>query len=365
MATNTHIQRSGGRGRLLLRLTLAAAAIALGGYAYGASSTDSRPTAGSSRVVLTAAKQTRPYTYGWPVKPFDKQHPVRANFGDPRSVFHGPPTMHSLMTSSCACSYHQGIDISVPDGTAVYPVRSGAVRTVTNEWVEVDSGGGIAFQYWHITPLVHVGDHVTEDETVLGHTFRGYEHVHLTQLQNGQPVNPLAPGNIGPYEDTTSPAVGAISFRASDTGPMLMPEYLRGRVEIVASAYDTPSMPVPGIWHGLPVAPARLTFHVESLPRHKVVVGETTGIDLIHSLPATDMWHSYARGTHQNFVPMGAHRYWFQPGVYLYKLSASFNTHRLPDGAYQLIVTAYDTAGNHGSAVQVFSVHNRAAWLNR
>jgi murein DD-endopeptidase MepM/ murein hydrolase activator NlpD len=343
---------------------IAVAAIALGAYAYGASSTESGSPAKASRVSLSAAKQARPYSYGWPIKPFDKQHPVRANLGDPRSVFHGPPTMHSLMTSRCGCSYHQGIDISVPDETPVYPVRSGDVRIVTHEWVEVDSGNGVAFQYWHITPLVHVGDHVTEDETVLGHTFHGFEHVHLTQLRDGRAVNPLAPGNIGPYEDTTSPTVGAISFRASDTGPQLMPEYLQGRIEMIAAAYDTPAMSVPGVWHGLPVTPAKLTFRVENLPKHKVVVGETTAMDFTRSLPATpDMWRIYARGTHQNFVPMGAHRYWFQPGVYLFKLSASFDTHRLPDGAYQLIVTAYDTAGNHGSAVQVFSVHNRTNWL--
>ena len=31
-----------------------------------------------------AAGSTKP-SYGWPVKPFDRQHPVRAYFGDPRN----------------------------------------------------------------------------------------------------------------------------------------------------------------------------------------------------------------------------------------------------------------------------------------
>jgi murein DD-endopeptidase MepM/ murein hydrolase activator NlpD len=360
MATTSH----SGYGRTIARLTLGAAAIALGGYAYGAASHPDAPKQ-ERRVVLTAAHDARPYSYGWPVRPFDKQHPVRGSFGDPRSIFHGAPTMRGLMSSSCACSYHQGIDISAADGTAVYPVRSGVVTIVTAQWIQVDSGNGAAFQYWHINPSVQRGDRVSEDETVLGHIIKGAEHVHLTQLQDAKPVNPLAPGNIGPYSDTTVPGVGAITFRASDTGPELMPEYLHGRVEIVAKAWDTTAIPVPGIWHGLPVTPARLTFHITRLPQRRVVVPETDAVDVRRALPFTpDMWHTYARGTHMNFVQMGSHRYWFQPASYLFKLTPSaFDTRRLKDGAYELTVTAWDTAGNHSSATQVFSVHNSAGWL--
>jgi hypothetical protein len=361
MATNSH---SGRYGRTIVRLSLAAVAIALGGYAYGAASHAAAPAEQHS-VVLTASRDSRPYSYGWPVKPFDKQHPVRGSFGDPRSIFHGPPTVRGLMTSSCACSYHQGIDISAADGTAVYPVRSGVVTIVTSQWIQVDSGNGAAFQYWHINPSVQRGDRVSEDGTVLGHIVKDAEHVHLTQLQDAKPVNPLAPGNIGPYTDTTVPDVGAITFRARDTGPELIPEYLHGRVEIVAKAWDTPAIAVPGIWHGLPVTPARLTFHITRLPQRRVVVPETDALDVRRSLPFTpDMWHTYARGTHMNFVQMGSHRYWFQPGSYQFKLTpVAFDTRRLKDGAYELTVTAWDTAGNHSSATQVFSVHNRSGWL--
>jgi murein DD-endopeptidase MepM/ murein hydrolase activator NlpD len=366
MATTTHIQRSGRYGRNIVRLLIGAAAIALGGYAYGAASRSSPAPQVRQHMQLAAAKDARSFSYGWPVKPFDKQHPVRGSFGDPRSVFHAPPTRQGLLTGSCSCSYHQGIDVAAPDGTPVYPVRSGVVRIVAGQWIEVDSGNGAAFQYWHIKPLVRQGDHVSEDETVLGRIVEGgTQHVHLTQLQDNKPVNPLAPGNIGPYTDTTTPQVGAITFRASDTGPDLLPEYLHGRVEIVASAWDATPMAVAGIWRGLPVTPARLTFRMERLPQHLVVVGETTAMDVRHSLPFTpDMWHTYARGTRMNFVQMATHRYWFQPGVYLFKLTThGFDTTRLRDGAYLLTVTAYDTAGNHSSSSQVFSVHNRPTWL--
>lgn len=86
-------------------------------------------------------------------------------------------------------------------------------------------------------------------------------------------------------------------------------------------------------------------------------------MDVTRTLPATsDLWHTYARGSHMNQVKMGSHRYWYQPGVYLFKLDL-FDTTRLKDGVYQLTVTAWDTAGNRSSTPQIINVHNRKDWL--
>jgi murein DD-endopeptidase MepM/ murein hydrolase activator NlpD len=359
MATNTHSVR-GAQRRLAVMFLLASA---IGGGALAGRT--ALPAQTSTAAFTAAAEQDTQSSYGWPVKPFDRQHAVRGSFGDPRSIFRGAPTRRGLMTSRCACSYHQGIDISAPDGTPVYPVVSGVVRIVTPDWVEVDSGGGQAFQYWHIRAAVRVGDHVEARRDVVGHILRASKHVHLTELQDGRAVNPLAPGHIGPYTDTTTPRVDEIMFRSRDAGPELLPEYVHGSVELVAAAGDLPAMPVPGLWNGLPVSPARLTFHISTVPQDIAVVPETTAIDVSRTLPATsDMWHTYARGTHMNLVQMGVHRYWYQPGVYLFKLTAQpFDTHRLKDGVYRLAVTAWDTAGNHSSTSQIFQVHNRSTWL--
>jgi murein DD-endopeptidase MepM/ murein hydrolase activator NlpD len=360
MATNSHLQR--GAQRRMATMFLLAAAIGGGALAGRTALPAQTSTAASAP---QNASSTQASSYGWPVKPFDRQHPVRGSFGDPRSIFRGNPTLRGLMTSRCACSYHQGIDISAPDGTAVYPVRSGVVRIVTPDWVQVDSGSDSAFQYWHIRSSVHVGDHVEARSTVLGEILRASGHVHLTELQDGRPTNPLAPGHIGPYSDSTVPRVDAITFRARDTGPEVLPEYLHGRVEIVAQASDTHAIPVPEKWNGLPVTPAKLTFRIAAFPQGQVVIPETTAMDVSRALPSTsDMWHSYARGSHMNMVQMGVHRYWYQPGVYLFKLTpAPFDTQRLKDGVYQLTVTAWDTAGNHSSASQIINVHNRKSWL--
>jgi murein DD-endopeptidase MepM/ murein hydrolase activator NlpD len=353
MATNTH--------RTAVMFLLAAA---LGGGALaGRTALPIQTTTAATHAAATQSQRTS--SYGWPVKPFDQQHPVRGSFGDPRSVFRGAPTLRGLMHSVCACSYHQGIDISAPDGTAVYAVRDGIVRTVTPDWVEVDSAGGSAFQYWHVGATVRAGDHVQARQDVVGHILKGSKHVHLTELQDGKPVNPLASGHIGPYHDTTTPTVGPMSFRASETGPELMPEYLHGSVELVAAASDSHAIAVPGQWNGLPVTPAKLTFRITAFPSGDVAVPETTAMDVTHTLPATsDMWHTYARGTHMNMVQMGAHRYWYNPGVYLFKLTPSkWDTRSVKDGVYRLTVTAWDTAGNHSSASQVIQVHNRQNWL--
>ena len=80
-----------------------------------------------------------------------------------------------------------------------------ARRTVT-----VECGNGRAFQYWHIEPVARAGQHaVAEQETLLGFIQPKREHVHLTHLERSRAVNPLAPGHLAPYHDSTRPAWSA------------------------------------------------------------------------------------------------------------------------------------------------------------
>ena len=109
-------------------------------------------------------------SYGWPVAPFNRQHPIRGGFGDPRTVYLEPPTHASLMNPVGSFSFHQGVDISAPDGTAVYPVADGTVMSLNADRVFVYSGNGNRFEYWHIAPAVKLGQHVTTDSTVCSGT---------------------------------------------------------------------------------------------------------------------------------------------------------------------------------------------------
>src|SRR6266487_2891994 len=70
MTTFTYISRGAAR-------MLAIAALATCAVATSLSITDSASAQGRSSKASASG-------YGWPVKPFDRQHPIRGGFGDPR-----------------------------------------------------------------------------------------------------------------------------------------------------------------------------------------------------------------------------------------------------------------------------------------
>ena len=127
-------------------------------------------------------------SYGWPVEPFHRQHPVRGFFGDPRIAEDGKGTTHS---------FHFGIDISCPDGTPVYATMSGRVvldRRHHETISIVGADGDLTFSYWHVVPSVHDGQVAVAYRTVLGHVAKGWAHVHFSESRNGTYVNPLRAG---------------------------------------------------------------------------------------------------------------------------------------------------------------------------
>jgi hypothetical protein len=317
----------------------------------------------AAALVAVALLPSTGLAYSWPVKPFDQAHPVRGSFGDPRTLFAAPPTLVGLYHGNGSFSFHQGVDVSAPDGTAVYPVESGVVVNVTFDFVRVASGTA-RFEYWHLNASVRVGEHVKAQHTVLGRIKRGAGHVHLTEIDSGRVTDPLLPGHLTPYSDTTTPVVSSIRFRPSDDGPELMTGFMRGRIEMIAEAYDTPALPVPGQWNGLPVTPALVTWRIESW-NGKIVVPETVARDARTTVPPnTSFWSIYARGTYQNMAVFGKHFSWLQPGCYLFRLTPQpFDTRRLKDGVYQLVVTVADVAGNHSSLSQRFAVHNAPGYV--
>ncbi len=299
-------------------------------------------------------------SYGYPVKPFNREHLVRANLGDPRMQFFGPPTAGTLLHGNGSFSFHQGVDIASTQGTAVYPVVDGTVTVVTPAWVRVSSNGGRAFEYWHIRPLVRDGQKVTARQTVLGHVITSFNHVHLTEYEGGRVVNPLVRGRLTPYHDSTQPIVRAITLRRTDSGPSLLPNFVRGRVEIVADAEDEPTMPGRDVWHG-PVTPVLVTWRIRKLAG-RVVMPRRVAVDFRNSVPPNSaFWHVFARGTYQNQTIFGPHYSYQQRGTYLFKI-AQLDTHALRDGVYDLTVTATDVRGNSGSQTLRFTIHNRHGW---
>ena len=299
-------------------------------------------------------------SFGWPLKPFHSPHPVRANFGDPRTVFHGPPTAATVFHASGSFTFHRGVDIYGPGGAKVYPVRDGVVVFVNTSHITIRSADGVSFEYWHIGAHLPLGSSVRAERTVLG-TIGGPGHVDLTEMQDGHAVNPLAPGRLTPYRDTTHPTVADVRIQSDNAGHLAFPNLVSGRVWLVAEAFDKPQLSVPGAWHDLPVTPALVSWRIQNT-NLKAVVPTQIAVDFRDGLPENSaFWSVYARGTFQNMSVFGSHYSMMQPGCYLFLLSPTrFDTRSLPNGVYDLVVTASDIRGNASTRSFRFTIHNSA-----
>jgi hypothetical protein len=302
--------------------------------------------------------QASPLAYRWPIRPFERQHPIRGFFGDPRTVT--AATLGEDSPGSVGSfNFHNGVDISAPTGTRVYPVVSGVVRTAGGDKVVVDTGDFRTFQYYHLRPAVRTAQRVVAYRTVLGTVRPEWEHVHLTEIDGFRVHNPADPGHLEPYHDHTIPSVVGILFR-TEQGRDLDPFALHGVITIAADARDAPPIPVPGAWFDFPVTPAVVKWRMAS--RGSVVVPETTVADFrLTEPPDRDFWHVYAAGTYQNF-PVFHHHYYFRfPGRYLFNLTpTALDTTRLPDGLYGVTVDVADVCGNLASFTERVAIRNRS-----
>jgi hypothetical protein len=345
---------------LLIRVvTLLAALTALAApIAQGAKSPAHREVTRSETVASPSAcdaPAAAPRAYSWPVWPFDQQHPVRGNFGDPRIItWFGPLGSH--LPGDVNYQFHNGVDIVAPDGSPVYPVLDGEVRKVGFDYVVV-AGTRRIFQYWHIRPAVQVGERVGAQMTVLGTILPGAGHVHLTEIDDMRVRNPLAPGHLYPYRDDIPPVVDDVQLLTTDDA-QVDPSDVHGLVEIVAQAHDESSMPVPGRWAGMPVTPAELTWTL--LGAGGEVYDEKIGVDFRSGLPRPRrFWSVYANGTYQNWPVVDGRRIGRTPGRYLFRLG-QLDAASLPEGAYTLRVHAFDVCGNEGTLdLPVNIVHGR------
>jgi len=294
--------------------------------------------------------------YPWPLKPFDKQHPIRGFFGDPRTVY-----LNGILAGGFegpgSFAFHQGIDIAAPDGTPVYAVANGTAHYLGASTLNVVTGRNVTFQYFHVIGVVGEGQHVVVRKTVLGYVEPPFGHVHLTEIDATHVVNPLQQGHLAPYRDKTAPTVRSVIVRDA-TGAVQAPLGLCGRVELDVDAFDAQPLPVPGSFRGMPVAPAFVSWELTRLrggavaPWHAVADFRTT-------LPENgSFWSVYAHGTYQNAPRFGPEQYDSMPGRYLFLLSPNFDTTSLANGVYVISIVAEDVRGNRTIA------HSRISVLN-
>jgi hypothetical protein len=231
---------------------------------------------------------------------------------------------------------------------------SGVVRAVNGWRVVVRSSRGRAFQYIHITPEVLPGQLVLARRTVLGLVQSPAEHVHLAEIDAGRVVNPLRPGHLAPYDDVTQPRITAMHVRNADDA-RLDPLSVAGPVTFDVDAFDTPPLPVPGPYNGLPVSPVRVTWSLRT-PAGQYAVPPTTAFDFRRSLPSNRLfWTVYGPGTYQSRPGYGG-------GRYVYRLTRGLlDTRRFADGDYVLQVQVVDIRWNHESTSAAIRICNACA----
>jgi hypothetical protein len=269
----------------------------------------------------------RGLSYDWPIRPFRRQHPVRAFLDDPRGG------------EGHQWSFHFGIDVAAPDGTRVYAVEGGKVYFDSPRALAVVSPDGRAFGYWHIVPRVRSHQFVQRHQ-LLGVIADGWGHVHFAEHLNGRYVNPLRPGALTPYVDHTAPTI-------SEVGLVRVGHHS----SLVARVFDTTVPRVPGPWADEPVTPALLRWRLVS--GRAAVTGWRTAADFrSFMLPASRFTTVYAPGTRQNHEG--------EPGHYCFYLDRGWNTRALRPGSYELEVAASDMRGNRTRATFALTVSGRS-----
>jgi hypothetical protein len=321
---------------------------------------------------------------GWPVRAHHQQHPIRGSFLDPR-----PDPERGAV-------YHDGVDIAVRDDRPergappgrthrVYAVEGGPVFVTTPRGVRGFARIG-HFGYGHIDSLVVTGETVTPGQHI-GWTCEGDWHVHLSEFvftaDGGRlAVNPLRPeGKLRPYVDRSPPLIPEIRFytpatppwarrpntsvaRLPQAGRRLNRQRLFGRVDVRVRVADPQSFigwfqELP--WLAAPHHPFRIAVTITRLATGRVVRRrEVLRAEQLLDLPAG---RHFAPGTEQNLPANGCmrfHRSVRCDGVYWIRLFplGYWDTRRLPDSRYRLLVRAWDAAGNMSRADVVVRLAN-------
>ena len=291
--------------------------------------------------VIALVAPSAAQAYGWPLKPFDRMHPIRGTFDDPR--FHVAPDLTWKGT------FHFGVDISAPDGTPVYAVEPGiAVRGPDS--VSLRRPNRREFGYWHIRPVVPSGVHVRMHQ-LLGYILPGWGHVHFAETVAGRYRNPLRHGALSPFRELSAPIVDAVSI-VRTVGHALQSEGadVSGTIALVADAYELPSIAPAPPWNRARLVPSVVRWRIIPASGEPPSAWRTVADFRYRLLPASLYASVYAPGTYQNKAN--------RPGNYRFWLTQSLDTTSLPNGSYWVDVQASNLAGAVGENQVELNVAN-------
>ena len=269
------------------------------------------------------------WTYDWPLKPFDRPHPVRGYLDDPRitrTSRRAPSTSGSTSRPhrarrSSRSRQEPPVSIARPSMSTQESARSSTGTSFRLSGRASGSGG---------TP----------------------SSVEPVQLQPRSPfraaVRPVRQSSAGRRHR----AVCGLHHPDGDEadlrthGHRIDPGVVRGAVNLVADAADIASDVTPTPW---PVTPALLRWRV--LKGGTVVVRWRVACDFQRGvLRPTEFATVYADGTRMNHPG--------RPGYYCFYLAHNWRSASLANGSYRLEVAASDMRGNLGLSVFPITVAN-------
>jgi hypothetical protein len=173
--------------------------------------------------------------------------------------------------------------------------------------------------------------------------------VHFAERYKKEYKDPLRRGALTPFVDHTTPVVSPVML-VGDSGRKVDPGDVTGLVSIIVAAYDLPPLMPRAPWQVARLAPAAVwwTLTGNGVNDSQSIADFGAGL-----LPNALYGLVYASGTYQNKAN--------RPGSYIF-WTPSFDTTSVPDGIYDLTVSASDTRSNIGvQAVQVRIANGLAA----
>jgi hypothetical protein len=254
---------------------------------------------------------------GWPLKPFHRQHAIRAAIDELRPA-----------------NFHVAVDIEARDFQPVYAIQSGyaEIRYPGTGDVNVDVG---RFDYWHIAPAVSDGRYVVAYKTKLGAVLHGFGHIALSEGPPSDYLNPLRPGgSLRPYSDSEPPIIGIPHVFAD------------GRV--IVGAFDPQSFVAKERYETPVLAPSSLAWRLYDA-RGRPVTGLEWAMRGSQNYPPGLKPVIFAPGASNpgfacfvskvRCIPRWV--YWLAGG-----LTEPLPLSGLPRGRYRLTIYAWDWAGN-------------------